>query len=117
MPKKERQKYHRAWYIAHREEIKAKQLANRDEKRAYDIEYRAAHREKRTEYGRAYRLAHPEECKARYRAYRLAHLKEVKTKIRAWHLKRQQERNFVAILNVLTIGQGENHDRSITQQA
>jgi 5-methylcytosine-specific restriction endonuclease McrA len=72
---------------------------DREQKRLYDLAYRAKNREKRNAQRRAYyathrveenaqvllhRAAHPEETRARRRAYAAAHPEQVRAKRRAW---------------------------------
>lgn len=100
--KTSRKEYHKAYYFANKEKIKAHvkayRLTNKEKIKVHRKAYRLANKEKR----KAYYFANKEKIRARGKAYKLAHKEEIKTYTKAYHLanpekKRQRNRKRKAL--------------------
>ena len=69
----DRKEYMKAWYKAHKEEMKARSKA-----------WNEAHKEEMKARSKAWNEAHKEECKARMKAWNEAHKEEVNDRNRAY---------------------------------
>ena len=92
MKKRERKEYKKAWYEAHREQVRARMKAyyqaHKEQKRAKQKAWNATHKQDQKAYQKAWYEAHKQDKKAWYEAHKEQQLARMK----AWYEAHKQDK-------------------------
>lgn len=99
-----RRAYNRAYYLAHKEQMKVYRLAHREERLVYSRAYDAAHREEI----KIYRLSHRDEKRARDKVYNTTHREQI-----AAYQKNRYEENREQRLAQMRIYHKEHREQDL----